>query len=501
MSKVNPLVFGILGLTIVIGLVAPVWVSAQEPQLLVPVTDPMAAFLEARAVAVSKGATAEFNKMEWVAFDPSKMKLYISMSDVAKAMSDGKGDINIEENRCGIVYEADVTQDYDIVSLRPALVGGPYNKEAKPDKCDVNNISSPDSLWVDPFGNLWIGEDTSNHENNALWRWDGKELLRFATLPIGAECTGVMVNEAGDLFFSVQHPSGMSQYPFNRGTLVVINDFKANDAFDSVALPQGDEKYTLKLAAGKYQVLARVGEPIPNDIYAQRFGQVNNLAGDLQLVCNHPDANIFLSTNETSTEGYLFTNYECRPGALSKVYIRKEGDAWTVLEGENVNFGAVRGTWNNCGSSVTPWNSVLTSEEYEPLALTDIWKENVASLSDYLGQQANPYDYGWLVEVSPDPTGEDSAALVAKRYSLGRFSHEMGFLMPDGKTIFHGDDGANVVLFKTVADEAGDLSTNTIYAAKITQQNDGSLNIDWIELGHATDDEVAEAIVAMQLPN
>jgi len=490
---------GFLGLAVVVSLVAPMMVSAQEPQLLVPVTHPMAAFLESRAVAASKGATAEFNKMEWVAFDPSKMKLYISMSDVTKAMSDGKGDINVEENRCGIVYQADVTADYNITALKPAIVGGPFNKEAKPDKCDVNNIANPDSLWVDPFGNLWIGEDTSNHQNNALWRWDGKNLLRFATLPIGAECTGVMVTKAGDLFFTVQHPSAMSQYPFNRGTVVAITGFKANDPFEPVALPEGDDKYTLKLAAGEYQVIARVGEPIKNDIYAQRFGQVNTLAGDLQFVCNHPDANIFLATNQAGTEGYLVTNYECRPGTISKVYLRKEGNSWNVLEGENVNFDAVRGTWNNCGSSLTPWNTVLSGEEYEPVALTDTWKDNVSSMTAYLGQQANPYDYGWLVEIAPDPTGEDSAALVTKHYSLGRFSHEMGFVMPDGKTIIHGDDGANVVLFKTVADEAGDLSANTIYAAKVTQQSDGSFNIEWIELGHATDDEIAEAIAAMQL--
>ncbi|WP_368411896.1 alkaline phosphatase PhoX [Haladaptatus halobius] len=36
------------------------------------------------------------------------------------------------------------------------------------------------------------------------------------------------------------------------------------------------------------------------------------------------------------------------------------------IGGENVNFRDVEGTWNNCFGTVTPWNTPLTSEEYEP---------------------------------------------------------------------------------------------------------------------------------------
>ena len=83
---------------------------------------------------------------------------------------------------------------------------------------------------------------------------------------------------------------------------------------------------------------------------------------------------------------------------------------------------------------------------------------------------------------------------------MGRFSHEMGVVLPDGKTTYHGDDGTNVVFFKSVADEAGDLSAGTLYAAKITQQPDDSLDIAWIKLGSGNDDEIAEAIASLELP-
>jgi len=167
------------------------------------------------------------------------------------------------------------------------------------------------------------------------------------------------------------------------------------------------------------------------------------------------------------------------------------------MEGENVDFSGVNGTWNNCGASLTPWNTMLSSEEYEPLAIPVEWIRNVEMMSDYLGEQANPYDYGYLVEVSPDEGGDSVASLVEKRYAMGRFSHEMGIIMPDEITSYHGDDGTGTVLFKFVADEAGDLSTGTLYAAAVTQDDD-SLSLKWIELGSADDDEIAEGLAELE---
>jgi secreted PhoX family phosphatase len=489
----------LLALALVILTSAPA-VMAQDAQPLVPLDDPMAPFLESRAYAAKMGATAEFRKMEWVALDPNGMKLYLAMSEINKDMSDDKGDIRLKENNCGIVYVADLDAAYDVKNLRPLIVGGPYTKDAKGDRCDVNNISNPDSLFVDPKGNLWIGEDTSNHVNNMIWRWDGKNLARFATLPKGSEATGVMITPANDLFFSIQHPSAMSTYPYNRAVVGVVNGFKADQAFKPVGVPAGDAMHTLTTAAGKFQAIARVGEPIPSDIYGNRWGQINYLAGGQMNMCNQPDGNVFLATNEAATEGYLVTNYECRPGGVGKAYIRQVGDRWEVLEGENISFDGVNGTWNNCGSSRTPWNTVLTSEEYEPPARSDAWIANVQDMSKYMGKQANPYEYGWNVELVPDTNGDSPATLVEKRYAMGRFSHEVVLVMPDGKTAYHGDDGTGMVLFKTVADEAGDLSAGTIYAAKVTQAADDSLGLTWIKLASGSDDEIAEALMDMELP-
>ena len=478
----------------------PLQALAEETEYLISLDDPMAAFLESRAYAAKMGATAEFRKMEWVALDAVNKKLYISMTEINKTMSDGKGDINLPENPCGIVYQADLDADYNISALKPLIVGGPFNPDAKENQCALDSISNPDGLFVDPQGNLWIGEDTGYHVNNFVWKWDGIKLQRFAAMPTVAEATGVMVTPNGDLFISVQHPSSLSTYPFNRAAVIVVNGFNTDDSFTDLPVPTGDAMHTVTVAAGEVQVLARVGEAIPNDARGMVWGQVNNFAGERQLVCNQPDGNVWIPTNAAGTEGYLYTNYECRPGTVGKMYLRKTDGRWEVLEGEQVDFARVHGTWNNCGSSLTPWGTVLSGEEYEPVATVADWKANIADLTTYLGRQANPYDYGWNVELGPDKYGDYIETQVAKRYALGRFSHEMALVMPDGKTVYNGDDGTGVVLFKFVADNAGDLSAGTLYAAKVTQNGDESLSLEWIELGKGSDDEIYDAIRGVTLP-
>jgi len=500
MRRFRMSVVGVLAFVAIL-MAFPFQALAGNPEYLIPLDHPFAAFLESRAVAAKMGASAEFRKMEGVAVDPVNNKLYIAMTEINKSMADQEGDIQLPQNNCGIVYVADLDQNYNINALVPAVVGGPENTEDKANPCHVDAIANPDGLYVDGKGNLWIAEDSEKgHKNNVLWMWDGKTLQRFATVPVGAEVTGLHITADGTIFFNVQHPSAMNSYPYNRGVVGVVNGYKAGEPFTPLPVPTGDDMHVVKVAAGEYQVLARVGELIPQDVRGHRFGQVYRPDGSLQLVCNNPDGNMFLPVNASGSEGYLYTNYECQAGAVVKLYLRRTGNAWEVVEGENVEFKSVHGTWNNCNASVTPWNTGLTSEEYEPVALKDGWKENVAPMSDYLGRQANPYDYGWSVELMPDKTGASAQTLVAKRYAMGRRSWEMGKVMPDGKTVYMGDDGSNVVLFKFVADNAGDLSAGSLFAAKVTQQPDQSLALEWILLGSANEADIYDAIRSIELP-
>jgi len=110
----------------------------------------------------------------------------------------------------------------------------------------------------------------------------------------------------------------------------------------------------------------------------------------------------------------------------------------------------------------------------------------------------SPYYYGWTPEVTINSTDD---AIYTKHYSMGRFSHELSYVMPDNKTVYMSDDGTNVGLFMYIADNATDLSAGTLYAAKFTQDvadgvQGGSGDIDWINLGHATNAEVRTAVAA-----
>jgi secreted PhoX family phosphatase len=144
--------------------------------------DDRVAFLETLRAAGAKGATVEFNKMEGIninfagAASGAIPFMYVAMADVAGAMSDQTGDIQIDANRCGVVYRLGLTSTYDVIRMDPVVAGGPYDATAATDRCSVNNIAQPDNILVLNDGRVLIGEDTSNHKNNMLWVFnpDGK---------------------------------------------------------------------------------------------------------------------------------------------------------------------------------------------------------------------------------------------------------------------------------------------------------------------------------------
>jgi len=79
--------------------------------------------------------------------------------------------------------------------------------------------------------------------------------------------------------------------------------------------------------------------------------------------------------------------------------------------------------------------------------------------------------------------------------TLGRMAHENPVIMPDHKTVYLTDDGGSKAFFKFVADNAGDLSSGTLYAAKMAQDatrdvSKAGFDITWIELGHASNAEI-----------
>ena len=169
----------------------------------------------------------------------------------------------------------------------------------------------------------------------------------------------------------------------------------------------------------------------------------------------------------------------------------------TLVKYHNVDTSPVHGLWITCGASLSPWNTHLSSEEYEPDA-HDLAGQDKGKFLDFsealYGNKntANPYHYGHLPEifVKPDGTG-----FVKKHYNLGRISHELIQVMPDERTALMGDDATNGALFMFVADKPRDLSSGNLYVAKMTQttpkgEGTGEFTTHWIHLGHATSNEI-----------
>lgn len=166
----------------------------------------------------------------------------------------------------------------------------------------------------------------------------------------------------------------------------------------------------------------------------------------------------------------------------------------TLVKYHNVDTSGVAGLWITCGASLSPWGTHLSSEEYEPnafTAATSVFKDFSKNL---YGSEtaANPYNYGHVPEVTVNPDGTGS---IKKHYCMGRISHELVQVMPDNRTVLMGDDATNSAIFVFVADREKDLSSGSLYVAKVgagfsLDPVAAGAPLTWIKLGSATSEEI-----------
>ena len=204
--------------------------------------------------------------------------------------------------------------------------------------------------------------------------------------------------------------------------------------------------------------------------------------------------------------------YGKQPMAMNLATIdqdKKSGEMTTVSV-ENIDMSAINGLWIPCAGSLSPWNTHLGSEEYEPDARCALESTDPAyscasgaieldSMNRYLDptgttKPARVYDYGIVPEVVVDREG---STRVEGHRALGRISRELVDVMPDRRTVYQGDDGTYNVMTMFVADRAEDLSEGTLYAAKWMQTSDadgGAADLEWIRLGHSSDRKIEDMV-------
>lgn len=220
------------------------------------------------------------------------------------------------------------------------------------------------------------------------------------------------------------------------------------------------------------------------------------------------DSNDFTSFHKVDGKLFSIAQFESQPAAIyiSELVNEPATGKLTAISTKPVDVSSIHGHWNPCAGVVTAWNSHLGSEEYEPDAKKG--QDGVATMAVYFGggttlggdpAKPNPYHYGFPVETAVKNGAGDYS--IAKHYSMGRFAHELSYVMPDQKTVYEADDGTNVGLYMYVASKAGELTGGKLYAAKWAQTSEAgasalaSADISWIELGSATDAEI-EALIA-----
>lgn len=254
-------------------------------------------------------------------------------------------------------------------------------------------------------------------------------------------------------------------------------------------------------------------------------GALINDSNGKPFVPQTPDANSLL---QVGGKPYLVTHFEYEnidsagvnqygkvpmTMTLAKLNQSHSDGMLTVNSISQVDFSGVQGLWIPCAGSLSPWNTHLGSEEYEPDARCEIDATYAATPSctsmEYPARMnafrvlygipdASPYDYGRVPEVTVKMGGKSSAQ---KWYTLGRISREKVQFFDDLRTAIQGDDGTYTMLSMFVADENKDLSAGTLYAAKWNQESPdgtdgGSANLTWIKLGHARNADIKAAVDA-----
>jgi uncharacterized protein len=263
------------------------------------------------------------------------------------------------------------------------------------------------------------------------------------------------------------------------------------------------------------------GDTIKFGAWIDKTGNVMKDASNNDVVCTNGSGPDHTSMLTYGDKLFAVTQMECALGGAYVTELSQDGNGnLSALATRPVDFSSVNGTYVNCAGQTTPWNTHLGSEEYEPPmgifnpapttatcwfgdTACDGWHDtHIAAIADYNGvtnDAANAahigYYYGWIPEITI--ASADGDTTVAKHYSMGRFAHELAYVMPDQRTVYLSDDGTNVGFFMYVADTAGDLSAGTLYAARWIQESAegaGSASIEWISLGHATDAEIATSL-------
>lgn len=258
-----------------------------------------------------------------------------------------------------------------------------------------------------------------------------------------------------------------------------------------------------------------------------RTGRAIRDDGGEPVISNYSD---FSSLLEAGGNKFLVHSFEQNPAGVYVTSLAQDtAGQLTATATRAVDFASIDGLFRSCAGSITPWGTHISSEEaqidarvvHEATAWAtlatpatfpsdryadlrgmlrflgvDLADGNSDGLPDVALETAlaeySPFFHGYAVEIALAANGTPTAT---KHYAMGRSGQELAYVMPDRKTVYMTDDVTNGGLFMFVADTAGDLSAGTLYAMRVYQTSAAAsgpfhADIDWIDLGHATNAHV-----------
>lgn len=183
-----------------------------------------------------------------------------------------------------------------------------------------------------------------------------------------------------------------------------------------------------------------------------RQGQTHSLGG---TVGGNLDFTGFASWQGSSKRGAVGVNEENTPGGVSVFYVRFNDSTGTWMRDSsgkvNLTHPALVQSTRNCSGGVTPWGTIITSEE----------SFNTGDVN------ADGYqDVGWHVEYNPwtrqvrDYNGD---GIPDKLWAMGRMSHENIVVANDSLTAYYAEDGGTSCVYKFVAFQKTRLDSGLLY--------------------------------------
>ncbi|WP_339463161.1 PhoX family protein [Pseudomonas sp. EA_105y_Pfl2_R69] len=187
--------------------------------------------INTRLAADVAGAT-KMDRPEWGAVNPDNGEVYFTLTNNSSRTSADAANPRSPNPFGHIIRWRELSRDYAGRQFAWSLfmLAGPETDSVGPNGQPLNadnRLASPDGLWFDEEGRLWIQTDMSGSQlgsgpfgNNQILVAEPRtgELKRFLVGPLGCEVTGIAATpDFRSLFVNIQHPDDGSTWPDGPG--------------------------------------------------------------------------------------------------------------------------------------------------------------------------------------------------------------------------------------------------------------------------------------------